>query len=65
MKKKHLLLMTLCSGFIACAGPTPTQQLAKEIRNDNTLHVVDSMARAVIRSGFNAGSGTPRYGHAI
>ena len=57
MKKKHLLFTLLCSGFIACTGPTPTQQLAKDILNDNTLHVVDSMARATIRSGFNAGSG--------
>lgn len=42
---------------MACTGLTPTQQLAKDIRNDRTLHTVDSMARAVIRDGFNAGSG--------
>lgn len=57
MKKKHLLLTFLCGGFLACAGPTPTQQLANDIRNDHSLQVVDSMARATIRAGFNAGSG--------
>ena len=57
MKKEHLLLTLLCGGFMACTNPTPTQQLAKDICNDHTFHIVDSMARATIRSGFNAGSG--------
>lgn len=57
MKKKYLFSTLLCGAFLACTGPTPTQQLASEILNDPTLQVVDSMARSTIRSGFNAGSG--------
>lgn len=57
MKKTHLLLTLFCSGFIACTQPNATQQLAQTISNDATLHQVDSMARSIIRSGFNAGSG--------
>ncbi|MEG1544015.1 MAG: hypothetical protein RR382_05760 [Tannerellaceae bacterium] len=43
--------------FFSCSKPTATQQLAGTILGDSSLQVVDSMARAVIRSGFNAGSG--------
>lgn len=57
MKEKHVLLALLCGGLIACTAPTETQQLANTIKNDKRLQVVDSMARSVIRSGFNAGSG--------
>lgn len=47
----------LLGAMVSCSAPTPTQKLAEEIGNDVSLQVVDSMARAVIRSGFNAGSG--------
>lgn len=47
----------LLGAMVSCSAPTPTQRLAEEIGNDVSLQVVDSMARAVIRSGFNAGSG--------
>ena len=57
MKKRHLLFTLFCGGLLSCTAPTETQQLAKEILADQSFHVVDSMARSVIRSGFNAGSG--------
>ena len=57
MKKKHLLFALFCSGLLSCTAPTATQQLAGDILADQSFHTVDSMARAVIRSGFNAGSG--------
>ena len=57
MKKKHLLFALFCSGLLSCTTPTATQQLAGDILADQSFHTVDSMARAVIRSGFNAGSG--------
>ena len=37
--------------------PSAKQQLAETISQDISLSVVDSMARATIREGFNAGSG--------
>lgn len=56
--KKTAYLAGLCFGcLISCTAPTPTQKLAEEIGRDVSLHTVDSLARAVIRSGFNAGSG--------
>lgn len=56
--KKTAYLAGLCLGcLISCTAPTPTQKLAEEISRDVSLHTVDSLARAVIRSGFNAGSG--------
>lgn len=57
MKGKALIAGALSAILFSCAAPTPEQQLAEQIRNDKTLHQVDSMARAVIRQGFNAGSG--------
>ena len=43
--------------FLSCTGLTEKQRLADQILSDTALHKVDSMARATIRSGFNAGSG--------
>lgn len=40
-----------------CSSKKPEQILAKEILEDRSLHVVDSMARDVIRKGLNAGGG--------
>lgn len=57
MKGKTLITGALGMVLFSCSTPTPEQQLAGQIRNDKTLHQVDSMARAVIRQGFNAGSG--------
>lgn len=40
-----------------CSGLSENRQLADTILKDSTLIKVDSMARAVIRQGLNAGSG--------
>lgn len=57
MKKSSYMMGLLLGALVSCTAPTPTQKLADEISHDVSLQVVDSMARAVIRSGFNAGSG--------
>lgn len=57
MKSKYFIAGTLGALLLSCSAPTPEQQLAKQILADNTLHQVDSMARAVVRQGLNAGSG--------
>ena len=46
-----------CAFLASCAAPNPNQELAEAIRNDQSFHQVDSMARAVIGQGLNAGSG--------
>ena len=43
--------------FLSCTGLTDRQRLANQILSDTNLLKVDSMARATIRNGFNAGSG--------
>ena len=50
--------------FLSCTGLTEKQRLADQILSDTALHKVDSMARATIRSGFNAGSGYSQINHA-
>lgn len=57
MKSKYFIAGTLGALLLSCSAPTPEQQLAKQILADYTLHQVDSMARAVVRQGLNAGSG--------
>ena len=46
-----------CAFLASCAAPNPNLELAEAIRNDQSFHQVDSMARAVIGQGLNAGSG--------
>lgn len=41
----------------SCIPNNENRQLAQKILSDTSLNVVDSMARATISSGFNAGSG--------
>ena len=57
MKSKYFIAGTLGALLLSCSAPTPEQQLAKQILAGYTLHQVDSMARAVVRQGLNAGSG--------
>lgn len=60
--KTHPLISVL-SGFIvtiltlSTCAPSVERQLAKSILQDTSLSIVDSMARATIKDGFNAGSG--------
>lgn len=57
MKKNYPLFVLLSSLLVACTAPTKNQQLAESIRQDTSFATVDSMARDIIRKGFNAGSG--------
>ncbi len=43
--------------FTSCVDSNSNKKLAEDIKNDKTLHQVDSLARVVISEGFNAGSG--------
>lgn len=62
-KKGQPILVTLFSVLVlllsAChsSDSKETILLAKKIQQDQTLCQVDSMARSIIRQGFNAGSG--------
>lgn len=57
MKKQFGLILMGSVAFLSCTTTNPQQQLAETILNDTTFHQVDSMARSIIRQGFNAGSG--------
>lgn len=61
MKKNRLLLFIfiIFSFLLSCSGKkqTPKQKTAEYIQSDKTLSIVDSMARILIKEGFNAGSG--------
>ena len=57
MKKLATTTLFFASLLLSCSGPVGNQGLAERILADTTLLKVDSMARATIRSGFNAGSG--------
>lgn len=57
MKKRFGLMLMGCVAFFSCTTNNPQQQLAETILNDTAFHQVDSMARSIIRQGFNAGSG--------
>lgn len=57
MKKKSYLSLLLAGILCACGTSSHERQLAQAIQNDSTLVQVDSMARAILGQGFNAGSG--------
>lgn len=57
MMKKNILQIALFPLLSACLATSPSEKLAKQIQEDQNLHVVDSMARSLIKNGFNAGSG--------
>lgn len=54
---KYLFSIITVALFCSCSNPTPEQLLARTIQEDQSFTQVDSMARAVIRGGLNAGSG--------
>lgn len=57
MKGRYFIVGALGALLLSCSTPTLEQQLAKQILEDKTLQQVDSLARAVVRQGLNAGSG--------
>lgn len=55
--KQYLPIFLLAGSLMSCQQPSKNQQLAATLLNDTTLNKVDSMARATLAQGFNAGSG--------
>ena len=52
------LFITVIILTVSCSGPDKTDKaLANKILNDTSLQVVDTMARSLLKKGFNAGSG--------
>ena len=58
MNKILVVVSFVFVSFLSCTGLTDRQRLANQILSDTNLLKVDSMARATIRNGFNAGSGS-------
>jgi hypothetical protein len=57
MKKITLLFIVLCIIYGFSPQNDRKKALANQILSDKSLTVVDSMARALLKKGFNAGSG--------
>ncbi len=57
MKRKTLFVVTLLLLAGCASHPKPEKALAQTILADSSLTRVDSMARSLLRGGFNAGSG--------
>ena len=57
MKKVTFIIIELCVIFGLSCRPEGKKLLAKQILNDTSLTVVDTMARTLLKKGFNAGSG--------
>lgn len=53
--KKMALVTVLTSATLACTNDK--QELAKSIEKNTSFQVVDSMGRAILKKGLNAGSG--------
>lgn len=56
MKKYNLIYLFLFC-FVSCIQSTDTRRLARRILADTSFMQVDSLARATLRNGLNAGSG--------
>jgi len=57
MKKVTLLILVLCIIFGCSQKPEGKKVLAKKILSDTSFTIVDTMARNLLKKGFNAGSG--------
>ncbi len=57
MKQAGLFIATLCLLASCSQANNSDKELAQTILNDSTLTTVDSMGRALLQKGFNAGSG--------
>lgn len=57
MNIKFSCFLIIVCACLSCTSPTKEKQLANVILQDTSLLQVDKMARQVIGSGFNAGSG--------
>jgi len=56
MRNLILIVLILSLGW-SCTLKNPRKTLAKQILNDPTFTIVDTMARKILKKGFNAGSG--------
>jgi hypothetical protein len=57
MKNLILLFIVLWMGCNCSRTPNPNKALAKQILDNTSFTVADTMARALLKKGFNAGSG--------
>jgi hypothetical protein len=57
MKNLILIVLLICLGIGCSQNPNPQKVLAKQILGDSSLITVDTMARNILKKGFNAGSG--------
>ena len=57
MKNSIFIIILVCLGMSCSRNNDPTKVLANQILNDSSLTVVDTMARNILKKGFNAGSG--------
>ena len=64
MIKRVLFIAVLAAALLSCSRPVKNRawnnadkELASAILHDHTLDVVDSMGHALLRKGYNAGSG--------
>jgi len=57
MRNSILIVMMICFGMSCSWNNYPKKVLANQILNDSSLTIVDTMARNILKKGFNAGSG--------
>ena len=57
MKNLILILILITLGISCSQNPHPNKVLANQILSDSSLTTVDTMARNILKKGFNAGSG--------
>ena len=57
MKNCISVILLICLGISCSQNPDPRKALANQILSDSTLVTVDTMARNILKKGFNAGSG--------
>ena len=57
MKNCISVILLICLGISCSQNPDPRKALANQILSDSSLVTVDTMARNILKKGFNAGSG--------
>ena len=56
--KNLITIIVVCLLIISCSTHSPSKRrVARQILSDSTLTIVDTMARHLLKKGFNAGSG--------
>ena len=57
MKNCISFILLICLGISCSQNPDPKKVLANQILSDSSFFTVDTMARNILKKGFNAGSG--------